>query len=485
MTRNRSRPGSANTTGATNQNSAVQASENQITVTGGNTHFAMVPVWLLGRVKLREVGVYAALHSFTFADNTTCSPTETEIADRLGVSVDTVQRAVLKLVAAGAITVTAERHHDGRRNVYTFTPSPTAQHVRVPRGVLGRVTPAEVGMYAVVRSFNGGSGCHPMVPTIAKLAGLGTTRTRQMLHALADAGVIEIVSRLKADGVNPAPNEYVFLDVPDVAAESLSADPAVGSPQIPREGDRKSRCEPITPNQNSELKLVGWCEPAARDSFEEDLGEVFEEHVAPRNPSESTRDHAEILGGLGSTSDSPRKHLGSSSPTSARNSGWFNQPMADPAEESRVQDLVTLFADGRETLGQNTASPATRENWAASARNMLFGPDSRDYHLAWTLVDKVTRDKYWSGQVRSLYHLATHWDEISAEFSRREVQDFRQDRRVRRRERLDKRVDEADKPGERQSVGSVTFDDLIQQSKELKANTERKYGSGAVSIFDL
>ena len=150
-----------------------------------------------------------------------------------------------------------------------------------------------------------------------------------------------------------------------------------------------------------------------------------------------------------------------------------------------MQDLVTLFADGRETLGQNTASPATRENWAASARNMLFGPDSRDYHLAWTLVDKVTRDKYWSGQVRSLYHLATHWDEISAEFSRREVQDFRQDRRVRRRERLDKRVDEADKPGERQSVGSVTFDDLIQQSKELKANTERKYGSGAVSIFDL
>lgn len=72
-----------------------------------------------------------------------------------------------------------------------------------------------------------------MVPTIAAKAGLGTTRTRQMLHTLADAGVIEIVSRLKPDGVNPAPSDYVFIDVADVAAESLSADPAVGSPQIP------------------------------------------------------------------------------------------------------------------------------------------------------------------------------------------------------------------------------------------------------------
>ncbi|OBK82510.1 hypothetical protein [Mycobacterium sp. 1164985.4] len=479
---NDSRPGIENDTEATR--STPRTDDNGTPAGSPNAdRFAPVPVWLFGRVPLRSVGVYAGYRAFRYGTAETCSPTETEVAELLGVSVDTVARARRQLVNAKALTVTVGQAHGGRL-VYTFRKRPAGTRdgwARVPVALLGRVPLAEVGMYAVLRSFKGADGCRPRVATIAERAGVGTTRTRQMLRVLAAADAIEVVPRTKPDGVRRAPNEYLFHDVADQSqqldvcapqrheAQSLTAnpegplpaDPEGLSPQIPRVFDRKSRCGTRTSNQNQDLDLVGWSTPAARcQPLAQDRGQLAKHLVSPGHDSAgpgpgvaAPGEHRAALGDTGPCHHETAIVLGHSAAESSRTGmtdadrsrgvGWISKPLPDPIVEAQCAALVELLADGQVASGRNAPPPATLGAWTASSRRML-AHDERDYEKAHRLIQDVCADRYWSGRVRNMFDVAERFDEIAAEFARRKPMNAGAESAKRRRDRqVDKRVTDA------------------------------------------
>jgi hypothetical protein len=365
----------------------------------------------------------------------------------------------------------------GGRLVYTFRPRPARTRdgwAKVPVALLGRVCPAAVGLYGVLRSFEGDHGVHPKVNTIAKRAGICHTQAKDYLRILKRAGAIEVIGRVD-DSHRTTSNLYHFALLPEQtrvvadqnhAATDLVTNPAQGWCQIPTGDGDKSRPQTRTINKNSYLEVVGWSAPSARLSSGEHYGEHLrgtgEGHKGPGSTSES-------LGVLGALGRKSLEDLETSPPTSARLAGWHRQPMPDEDQERQAQDLVDLLAEGLADLGRNAPAPAALENWCQTARVMLFGPDNRDYDQARQLISKVCRDEYWSGQVRSLYYLAENWDQIADEFSKRDVRDVGVARAAKRRkQRTDKRVAErnnaktADKPegSGPQGIGCFRLSDL-------------------------
>lgn len=84
-----------------------------VEITTDTGRFALVPEWvLLSRVSDRAIRVYAVMAS-RWADrgDGSCWPSRSTIAATLGVSVDTVDRALADLVKHGAISI-IPRHHD-------------------------------------------------------------------------------------------------------------------------------------------------------------------------------------------------------------------------------------------------------------------------------------------------------------------------------------------------------------------------------------
>jgi hypothetical protein len=90
--------------------------------------FAIVPEWLLvADVSDRAVRLYAVLARY--ADQAgECWPMRRTLADRLGCSVDSVDRAVRELKKAGAVRVEPRRTAGGDQTSNTYTV------VRLPRG---------------------------------------------------------------------------------------------------------------------------------------------------------------------------------------------------------------------------------------------------------------------------------------------------------------------------------------------------------------
>lgn len=76
--------------------------------------FAIVPTWVYQSVSSTAVVVYCALGSFANADGSSCFPSKAKIAERAGVSGETVKRALRELEAAGAID-RRPRFIDGRQ----------------------------------------------------------------------------------------------------------------------------------------------------------------------------------------------------------------------------------------------------------------------------------------------------------------------------------------------------------------------------------
>jgi hypothetical protein len=251
--------------------------------------------------------------------------------------------------------------------VYTFRPRPAGTRdglAKVPVVLLGRVCPAAVGLYGVLRSFDGRGGVCPRVNTIAERAGICHTQAKDYLRILREAGTIEVQGRVD-DHNRATSNLYHFPDLSertyvvvdqDHAARGLVTNPAGGWCQIPpRDGD-KFRPQTRTINQDTELEVVGWSAPLARVNSEE-----------------------------------------------------------------------------------------------------LHSEDQ-----ARQLISKACRDEYWSRQIRSLFDLSNHWDQIAEEFSNRPVRDIGAARAAKRRkDRADKRVAKRTPEGTaRQGIGGFSLSNL-------------------------
>jgi hypothetical protein len=482
-------------------------------------YFAVVPVRLFGRVSVRSVGVYAGYSSFAYG-KLTASPTEAEVAERLNISPRTVRRALSELVEAKAIEVAPGKGAVGGRYLYTFTEHP-GQWVKVPVALLGRVCPAAVGMYAVLRSYENYNGVYPAVLTMAERAGICHTQAKDYLRELRRAGAFQVVHRVD-DKDRTTSNRYLLAEVPRQTAvvpgqghngAALGTNPAGGCGQIPPGVGDKSRPQPRTLTQNTDLDLDGWTAPSARWPHGLERSEVSpgtgepgldtdavaepgQNTDVPGNnsaPGQNTDDLAAVAepgktapasgqntpGPGPNTSfkggDSPISPNGHTSNTSNRKvSGWIHQPLADQDKERQALDLVDLFAQGQVDLGRNKPSQATRDAWLASSRNMLDGPNKRPYAEVRKVIQDVCRDDYWSGRVKSMWDVADNWDKITDEFKRRTVRDVRVARVVRARERADKRVAERNKARqgqaetqtERQRVGCVSLSELGTEEQQ-------------------
>jgi hypothetical protein len=102
------------------------------------TTFAVVPTWVLDHPQLsdRAVRLYGVLARYADGDQRAW-PARTTLAERLRCSVDSVDRAVRELTAAGAVTVTRRYREDGQptSNLYRLAvtaPEGVAAAVRLP-----------------------------------------------------------------------------------------------------------------------------------------------------------------------------------------------------------------------------------------------------------------------------------------------------------------------------------------------------------------
>ena len=367
----------------------------------------------------------------------------------------------------------------GGRLVYTFRSRPSGTPdgwAKVPVALFGQVSPAAVGLYGALRSFEGHAGTYPKVETIAARAGICHTQVKDYLRVLRRAGAIEVVGRVD-DRNRTTSNLYVFPTVAEAcqqthveagqghAAADLVPNPAWGWCQIPPGVGAKSRPQTRTSNKNLEPDLVGWSAPSARLASEETLREFCEELPVSGTTSETTPKGFEEIRIAPEKSQVPL-------PNSGRTTGWFRQPLDDEASEGRAQDLVDLFAKGHADLGWNTPTPATLQNWLQSARLIL---DQRDYDDARQLIEKVCADEYWSRQVHDLFGLKRRWDEIADEFTRRGPKDVGVAKAQRRRQLSQARVADQTAAGDGRAwvgTGARRLSSLFPDVEEPAHGTE-------------
>lgn len=105
---------------------------NDTHVVVADSTFAVVPTWLLDLCPSRAIHLYGILARYANAQQEAW-PSRATLAARMGCSVDTVDRALGKLVGAGALTIT-------RRWTAQGEPTSSLYHVHVmPGGHLGGV----------------------------------------------------------------------------------------------------------------------------------------------------------------------------------------------------------------------------------------------------------------------------------------------------------------------------------------------------------
>lgn len=97
--------------------------------------FAMIPRWVVQKASTSAVNVYCALATFADGDGI-CYPRRVTIAERAGVSVETVKRGLAELEGIGALT-RAPKWVDGRQTSNDYTiglPDPDGAQERIEGG---------------------------------------------------------------------------------------------------------------------------------------------------------------------------------------------------------------------------------------------------------------------------------------------------------------------------------------------------------------
>ncbi|BBY92292.1 hypothetical protein MGALJ_19610 [Mycobacterium gallinarum] len=474
-------------------------------------YFVMVPVSLFGKVPVRSIGVYAALRSFACGTES-CSPTEADVADRLDVSADTVGRARRDLINAKAITVAVGKGANGGRYEYTFAAS-GGRWAKLPSALLGRVSPTEIGIYAVLRSFEGHQGCYPKVETLARRAGIGQRQVQRYLRNLCTAKVIDVVGRVN-DQQRTTSNFYYFPDLRLTA--QLTADMTPTSPQIRHRVDRKCDTQTRTNNQNLYPEQAGWSAAVPRNPLADGSSEGLwpasrppgdhlvvpgENAVGPGDhlvdsvvaPGESFGDHlvnskenilvapgdhlanhlvapGDRRGGQSDRTGGQLDHRGDHRAGRGDHSDGWSDHRGNPTpeqdldtndsqvRESLIDSLVNLMAEKSAALGRNAPNQSKRESWSKSARRILFS-DQRDYGEVYSLLDKAMTDHYWSGRIKNLFTFAENYDQIRDEFNKRPPRHMNQERREKRRAQ---RIETASTPVKKEhvSLGLTRLSDL-------------------------
>lgn len=408
----------------------------------------MVPNWLHGVVAVRHIGVYAGLRAFDVPGGQ-CNPTEAEVAQLVGVSASTVKRAVRDLDAARALRLPARRR--GTRNTYRFPSRKGQSFSKVPVALLGQVPIGTVGVYCVLRSFDGPSGCYPAIATVAERAGLSHTATQDALRVLRNVGAVEAAARYKPGGA-PTSNFYRFPDLlrqtsqpPELSTEDAveghdwGHQPGAGgvTRRVPVGSPGGHELETLT--TESDPEMVGMRPPPA-------VGHepIKETGTTAKNLGQNQATHAEPVAG-------PKIATPADAPTT---SPWFHHPLLDPAMERAVWDLVDLLAEQLALSGNNKPTAATREAWARTARVML-AHDGRDYTKVYVIIKNACADYSWSQAIQNMYDISRHWDRLVATFDKRAPKRFKP--------KTDKLVAEDGPPPvdySRASLGTVSLADL-------------------------
>ncbi len=383
--------------------------------------FVMVPTWLHGAVATRCLGVYAGLRAFD-VPGAPCSPTEGDVAQRLGVSVSTVKRAVRDLGAAKALRLQGQRR--GSRNTYTFPARKGQSFTKVPVALLGQVPISTVGVYCVLRSFDGASGCYPAIATVAERASLSHTATQDALRVLRVFGAVEVVARYKPGGA-PTSNLYRFPDivqrttqVAEYEADTVGGEHKWGQQpgvtevisRVPVGSAGGHELENLT--RESDPEMVSECPPPAVSQERIRKTQTTAKNLGqgePGHPGDPGSTPSEIA----TPADRPLNGI-----------AWFHHPLTDPTQERRVWDLVDLLADQLALSGHNKPPDATREVWARTARVMLVH-DRRDFAKVSEIIRNACADISWSNAINNMYDISRHWDRLVATFAKRRPKRFK------------------------------------------------------------
>jgi hypothetical protein len=383
--------------------------------------FVMVPTWLHAAVAMRCIGVYAGLRAFDVPGGR-CSPTEVDVAQFLGVSASTVKRAVRDLRAAKAVQLEGQRR--GSRNTYTFPARKGQSFSKVPVALLAQVPIGTVGVYCVLRSFDGAKGCYPAIATVADRARLSHTATQDALRALRSVGAVEVVARYKPGGA-PTSNLYRFPDIVQRTTHIADEETDAAGPehkwgQQPGAGEVSSRVpvgsaggrelENLT--RESDQEMVSKCPPPAVSQ-----GWIRKTGTTAKNLGQAEPGHPGDPGTINSeivpADDGPSNGI-----------AWFRHPLTNTTLECRVWDLVDLLADQLAMSGNNKPSSATREAWARTARVMLVH-DGRDFAKVSEVIRNACADLSWSNAINSMYDISRYWDRLVATFTKRAPKRFK------------------------------------------------------------
>jgi hypothetical protein len=403
--------------------------------------FVMVPAWLHAAVAMRCVGVYAGLRAFDVPGGR-CSPTEGDVAQLLGVSASTVKRAVRDLRAAKAVRLEGQRR--GSRNIYTFPTRKGQSFSKVPVALLGQVPIGAVGVYSVLRSFDGAKGCYPAIATVAGRARLGHTATQDALRVLRSIGAVEVVARYQPGGA-PTSNLYRFPDIVRRTTQLVEKEAdAVGgehkwgqqpgvsgvSSRVPVGSAGGHELENLT--RDSDQEMVSRCPPPAVSRM---VNEKSEERAKQAVPEVA----AQADGGP-----------------------WYHYPLSDLVTERLVWDLVNTLSQSLIRSGRNKPADTTREAWARTARVMLVH-ENRDPSKVYEIIENACADLSWSNAINNMYDISRHWDRLVATFSKRRPKRFKP--------RTDKLVAQTGPPpvdysDPSTSLGTVSLADLTNWDEE-------------------
>jgi hypothetical protein len=388
------------------------------------SEFVIVPNWVHGLVSPGWVGVYAGLRTFDVPGGE-CGPTEREVAHLLGVSVSTIKRGVRDLRAVDAIRLHGQRR--GGRNAYMFPARKGQSFSKVPVALLGQIPIRTVGVYSVLRGFDGPSGCYPCITTVAERARLGHTATQDALRALRGIGAIEVAPRYKPGGA-PTSNLYCFPDMVRLTPGPVESDPegAVAEHEwdhqpgvtgvmgrVPVGAAGGHELERLT--RDSEPEMVGKRPPPA-------VGQelIRKPRTTAKSPGQTEADYAadRVIG--------PSRNMTPATPADGVSIGtdWFHHPLTDPTQERWVWKLVDLLAQQLALSGSNKPSEATREAWARTARVMLVH-DKRDSAKVWEVICNACADISWSNAIKNMYDIARYWDRLVATFDKRAPKRFK------------------------------------------------------------
>jgi hypothetical protein len=268
-------------------------------------------------------------------------------------------------------------------------------------------------VYVALKSHGGmKDGARPSInPRIMEMTGLGESTIWRSIRELESAGVLKVESR----GRNQ-PNRYQFPATRPVSHSDRSAKLTDQVSHSDRPGSPKLAAERNQYREtNTERQRFGWGAsgatlpggnqetPPAGSGAERGQG-------AQRQGEDTSTTH---LAGERSEQD-----LG---PNKERSSGLMTSTPNYPQQQI---DLANRLHSGLIRAGKRSPDKTPPNGWYNSARILLA---SHPYQEICDLIDWVCADDYWSGEIRSLYHLqfapgkkAPRYAELLAESRRRQ-----------------------------------------------------------------